>query len=145
MRGRKIFALWPLTLLKCSAILILLLAPTIVQCANSFEDRVLRAKELEKTPAGKAYQSRMWPKVQPFVAELMQKCVPNDESADLRSFLFIATLSPDGELTQLEVQPETDVSKCFLRGMEHAPFPEPPTALAEGGMPIVLNMRLHVQ
>jgi hypothetical protein len=27
--------------------------------------------------------------------------------------------------------------------MERAPFPKPPAALAAGGMPLVLNMRLH--
>lgn len=123
--------------------LILLVLPVTIQAGATFADRVERAKALEETPAGQAYQDVMWPKVHPFVTTLMQQCVPNDPGADVRSFVFVATLSFDAKLSEIEVQPVTAVSKCFAAGMERAPFPKPPPNLAAGGMPITLNMRLH--
>jgi hypothetical protein len=123
--------------------LLLLLVSVGAQAGDAFDDRVERAKALEETPAGQAYQDVMWPKVQPFVAALMQRCVPDDPKADLRSFVFVATLSSEAELTEIEVRPVTQASECFAVGMKRAPFPRPPATLAAGGMPITFNMRLH--
>jgi hypothetical protein len=123
-------------------VLVLLLAAA-AHAADTFGDRVQRADALEKTTAGQAYQDVMWPIVHPFVTTLMQQCVPNDPGADLRSFVFVASLSAEAKLSEIEVQPVTEVSKCFAAGMERAPFPKPPPNLAAAGMPITLNMRRH--
>jgi hypothetical protein len=129
--------------MKAFTPLLLLLVSIAVQAGDAFNDRVERAKALEETPSGQAYQDVMWPKVQPFVAALMQRCIPDDRNADRRSFVFVATLSAEAKLTEIEVQPVTETSKCFAAGMERAPFPKPPATLAPGGMPITFNMRLH--
>jgi hypothetical protein len=129
--------------MRLLALLSLLMVSAVVQAGDAFEERVQRAKALEDSPAGQAYQDVMWPKVEPFVAALTQKCIPDDPKADVRSFVFVATLSADATLSEIEVRPVTDVAKCFAGGMRQAPFPRPPADLAAGGMPIVLNMRLH--
>src|SRR5579871_2042353 len=97
---------------KCTPLLLLLVS-VVVEAGDAFSDRVERAKALEDTPAGQAYQDVMWPKVQPFIAALMQRCIPDDRNADLRSFVFVATLSAEAKLTEIEVQPVTEASKCF--------------------------------
>jgi len=56
--------------------LLLLVLPVTVQAGDAFSDRVDRAKALEETPAGQAYQDVMWPNVQPFVVSLMQLTIP---------------------------------------------------------------------
>ncbi|HEY4368649.1 MAG TPA: hypothetical protein VGN07_15545 [Steroidobacteraceae bacterium] len=111
--------------------------------AETFDARVQRAKGLEETPLGQAYQDSMWPLLQPFVASLVKKCISEDGKADLTSFVWVGTLTLKGNLNAIQVQPMTQMSRCFSRGMEHAPFPKPPKELARDGMPITLNMRLH--
>jgi len=77
--------------------LLFLLSSAAVQAGEAFADRVDRAKTLEETPAGQAYQDVMWPKVQPFIATLMKRCIPEDRNADVRSFVFVATLSAEAK------------------------------------------------
>lgn len=126
------------------ALVLILVLSVSARAGDAFDERVERAKALEDTPAGQAYQDAMWPKVQPFLQTLMEKCaVPDNRRADLRSFVFVGTLSSEGELTEIEVRPITEVSTCFAHGMTRAPFPKPPASLGAGGMPITFNMRLH--
>ena len=128
----------PVETMKTFTPFLLLMLSFSVRAGDAFDDRVERAKALEETPAGQAYQDLMWPKVQPFLATLMQQCVPDDRNADLRSFVFVATLSTEAKLLDVEVRPVTAASKCFAAGMERAPFPKPPA-----DMPITFHMRLH--
>jgi hypothetical protein len=110
---------------------------------ETFDGRVQRAKALEDTPLGRAYQDSMWPLVQPFIASLVKKCISDDAKPDLTPFVWVATLTLEGKLEAVEAQPMTETSHCFSRGMQHAPFPKPPKELAHDGMPITFNMRLH--
>ena len=111
--------------------------------AETFDARVQRAKALEDTPLGRAYQDSMWPLVQPYLASLVKKCISSDAKADLTSFVWVATLTSEGKLDAVEVQPVTEISQCFSRGMQDAPFPKPATGWAHEGMPITFNIRLH--
>jgi hypothetical protein len=122
---------------------IFLVVSLTAEGAESFDARVQRAKALEETTLGRAYQDSMWPVLKPFMASLVKKCVSGNAKADLTSFVWVATLSLAGKLNDIQVQPITETSKCFSRGMEHAPFPKPPNELAHDGMPITFKMRLH--
>ncbi len=133
----------PAALVKALAPWLLGALPVLAHAGDAFSDRVMRAKAVEETKAGQAYQERMWPTVQPFVAALMQRCIPEDPKADLTSFVWVATLSASAQLIDIAVQPITEVSTCFAAGMARAPFPKPPPELAALGMPLTLNMRLH--
>ena len=122
---------------------ILLVVSLTAAGAETFDARVQRAKALEETPLGRAYQDSMWPVVQPFIASLLKKCISDDAKADLTPFVWVATLTLDGKVDAAEVQPMTETSRCFSRGMQDAPFPKPPKGSDHDGMPITLNMRLH--
>jgi hypothetical protein len=110
---------------------------------ETFDARVQRAKALEETPLGRAYQDSMWPLVQPFMASLLKKCISNDAQADLTSFVWVGTLTVEGKLDAVAVQPITATSQCFSRGMQQAPFPKLTKEWAHDGMPLTFNMRLH--
>jgi hypothetical protein len=129
--------------MKPLAATLLLLGSLAAEGAESFDAGVQRAKALEETPLGRAYQDAMWPSLQPFMASLLKKCISDDPKADLTSFAWVATLTSEGKLNAIQVQPTTEISKCFSRGMKHAPFPKPTKELAQHGMPITFNMRLH--
>jgi hypothetical protein len=125
------------------AIFLLLAVSLTAESAETFEAREQRATMLEETSAGKAYQDAMWPLVKPFLAELIKQCISNEAKPDLTSFRWVATVTADGKLADVEVQPETGVSKCFSLGIVQAPFPKPPKEFAEDGLPVAFNMRLH--
>lgn len=129
--------------MKPLATLLFLVLSLTAAGAETFDARVQRAKGLEETPLGRAYQDSMWPLVQPFIASLVKKCISNDAKADLTSFVWVATLTLEGKLDAVEVQPMTETSQCFSRGMQDAPFPKAPKELAHDGMSITFNMRLH--
>jgi hypothetical protein len=109
----------------------------------AFSAWVARARKLEETPSGKAYQDVMWPLVEPYVAALIKRCIADNAKEDLASFIWVATLNSDGKVTEVDVQPETEVTQCFFDGMLRAPFPKTPPEYADDGLPVTLNMRLH--
>src|SRR5262245_28278097 len=121
----------------------LLITSLAASSAETFDARAQRARALEDTPSGQAYQDAMWPIVKPFLEALSKECIAKDAQRDLRSFVWVATLTSEGKLADAQVQPETVISKCFLQGMEQAPFPKPPQEFAEDGLPLTFNVRLH--
>jgi len=121
----------------------LLVASLNAAATEPFDARVQRAEAIENTPAGQAYQDEMWPLVQPFISGLMDKCVNDYPKADLLSFVWVGNLTANGGLVDVVVQPETDISRCFMHGMERAPFPMPPKDYWVGGLPLTFHMRLH--
>ncbi len=133
----------PLELMRRIVAIALAVTSLGAAAAETFDARAQYAKALEDTPAGQAYQDEMWPVVKPYISDLMERCVSDKPTSDLRSFVWVATLTAEGKLIDIEVQPDTEVSRCFSRGMEHAPFPKPPKDFAVGGLPLTLNMRLH--
>lgn len=121
----------------------MLLFTLAASAAETFDARAERARALEDTPSGKAYQDAMWPLVEPFLAEMIKQCIADDPKHDLRSFVWLVTVTSEGKVADSQVQPETSVSKCFAQGMQQAPFPMPPQEFAEDGLPLIFNMRLH--
>ncbi len=126
-------------------VVVFLLAASInASAAGSFDDRVSRAEALEHTPAGQAYQDQMWPLVQPFFLDVLDKCLRSHPAESSGSFVWVATLTSNGELTEVETRPESDVSKCFSEGMAHAPFPKPPAEFSATGLLLTFQVNLHV-
>ena len=134
------------SLISAAGVIAMLLSLPIspgVQADEPFDARVQRAKAIEDTPVGSAYQDQMWPLVKPFISQLVEDCLASKEKPDARSFVWLGTLTADGKLVDVEVQPLTDVSACFSHGMDRAPFPKPPKEFEAGGLPLTFNMRLH--
>jgi hypothetical protein len=111
--------------------------------AETFDARAQRAKALEDTPPGRAYQDAMWPLVEPFLTALIKQCIADDAKHDMTPFVWVATLTAEGKLADAQVQPETAIARCFAAGMEQAPFPKPPQEFGDEGLPLTFNMRLH--
>jgi len=125
------------------AMLLSLPISTSARADEAFDARVQRAKAIEDTPVGSAYQDQMWPLVKPFISRLVEECLAGKEKPDARSFVWLGTLTADGKLVDVEVQPLTDVSACFSHGMDRAPFPKPPKEFEASGLPLTFHMRLH--
>ncbi|HKS54199.1 MAG TPA: hypothetical protein VJS12_02875 [Steroidobacteraceae bacterium] len=105
-----------------------------------FERRVRAAKDLERTAAGKAYQDAMRPVVEPFLRNLIDLCTTGEDS-DRTPFVWVATLTADGQPTNMQVEPDTITGFCFADGMQRAPFPNPPQEFANG---LPVTFEIHV-
>lgn len=105
-----------------------------------FERRVQAAKDLEQTSAGKAYQDAMRPVVEPFLRKLLEQCTSAEDPAGT-SFVWVATLTLDGQPTKMQTEPDTITGFCFADGMKKAPFPDPPREFADG---LPVTFEIHV-
>jgi hypothetical protein len=141
--GGVILPLVSLDRMRLVIAIVLVAVSFVVSAADTFDARVQRARDIEATPAGEAYQDEMWPLVQPFMSNVMKRCVSDNPTSPLISFKWIATLTVEGKLVGVETQPNTELSRCFQKGMELAPFPKPSQEFAPHGLPLTFNMRLH--
>lgn len=120
----------------------LLLATSAAVAADSFSARVHRAKLVEDSPSGKAYESVLWPQVGRYMATVMRRCFPTGTKPDTATFTMVADILPDRTLADADVRPRTRMSECFVNGFAHASFPELPKSFGERGIPIEIDMRV---
>lgn len=125
------------------ALLVVLLPVTGTAFADgSFIDRAKRAKLVEDSPEGQAYQQELWSHVGDYTAAVMQRCFPNESEVDTDSFTLVADVSPSGHLSNVELEPSTPMSRCFAKNFSQAPFPVPAASFGEAGIPIIINMKI---
>jgi hypothetical protein len=133
-----------LELMKILAPALFLLLASTAHSGESFEDRVRRANELERTAEGEAYQNAMWPLVGPVLADVASRCVPDDPALEGQALTLVLTISPDGSPRDIEIQPGTTATKCIANKIARAPFPKPPQGFSAGGLPLVFVLHLHM-
>jgi len=130
--------------MKILAPLFFLLLASAAHGGESFEDRVQRANDLEKTAEGQAYQDAMWPLVGPVVADATSQCVPEDPDLEGQAITLVVTVSAEGSPRDIEVQPSTKAAKCIASKIAGAPFPKPPEVFSASGLPLVFVLHLHM-
>ena len=47
----------------------------------------------------------MWPLVEPFLARIDPAVLPKDEKPDLTSFVWVATVTADGQPADMQIEP----------------------------------------
>lgn len=125
---------------KIFVFLAFIFATGAVIAADTFAARMNRAKIVEDSPSGKAFQTVLWPQVGSYTATVMQQCFPKGATPDTKAFTVVADILPNRTLSHAEVRPKTKMSTCFVSGFERAPFPTPPESFGERGIPIEIDM-----
>ena len=110
--------------MKILAPLLLLLLALSAYGGESFEDRVQRANDLEKTATS--------------------QCVPEDPDLEGQAITLVLTVSTDGSPRDIEVQPSTKAAKCIASKIARAPFPKPSEGFSASGLPLVFVLHLHM-
>jgi len=128
--------------MKTLSLVLILVVSSGALAGDSFGDRVKRAKLVEASADGRAYQQLMWEEVGEHTATVMQQCFPKGTKADTASFVLVANVLPSHALAGVEVQPETRMSRCFADAFSRASFPQPPPSFSEDGIPIVIEIRI---
>lgn len=122
--------------------LILIFATCIAAHAQTFEDRVRFAKEIEASDLYKAYQRVMYQRVGQHLANTMKTCFETIANPRADAFTLIADVTSTGRLRAIEVRPDTNIAKCFTEGVVAAAFPPPPAIPARDAFPIVIDMKM---
>jgi hypothetical protein len=93
---------------------------------NDFASRVAAAKALEKTTEGHAWQEALWTKIGNPATDALKDCVASNAPADKTPFTIVATIDAQGRSSNVQVQPETPVAKCFTGQFAVWTLPVPP-------------------
>ena len=111
-----------------------------VWCASAFAGdisaRIAESKAAEASPEGREFTRSLWP----VYGTAMRNCVPpgSNDPANLGAFVLVGRMSRDGRLTDVEVQPETKISRCFAAQLYQAHFPSPP----KSDYPVHIEMKV---
>lgn len=107
-----------------------------------FGARVQRAKLIEASPEGDAYQKKLWLSVGNQTATVMQECFPRKAKADTDEFTLVGDVNSQCQLQNIELRPSTPMSRCFAKRFAALRFPEPPESMSESGMALVIEMKI---
>jgi len=72
------------------------------------------------------------------IIEAMQGCVHQGPPSQIGKFALVGTVSSSGSVSDIEIQPITEVSKCFANNISGAKLPKPPFA----PYPLVIEMEV---
>ncbi len=105
--------------------------------ADSFTDRVAAAKRASSTPAGKEYDKSLGPPADAAI----RACVPPGSTVQTKvTFTLVGSVARSGVLSSVDVQPKTDLSKCFAERFAQAHFATPPESDGTAEFPISVEM-----
>lgn len=117
--------------------------PVIELDPNSFAGRSSIAKQLVATPEGEGYRQDMNRYLGYRHSRTMRDCIANMPDPWTANFEFVANVMPSGVITDLVVQPETNIAKCFTTGLLGTSFPRPPKMEGGEGYPVHMEIRLQ--
>ena len=94
--------------------------------AETFSERLEVAKALEKTEEFPIYEKALFDAVGNQLANTMRNCFQNIENPNDNSFVMVSGITKEGRAVNVDVEPKTNISLCFINGFKMARFPTPP-------------------
>lgn len=110
--------------------------------ADPFTARVQRAKMLEASASGPAYQKQFWDKTKGPMTDALRGCITSNMPADKSPFTLVADISPDGHPLNVEVRAPTPVAKCLVGQFSVWIFPTPPNLSDSTNYPIEIDVSM---
>lgn len=109
---------------------------------DTFTARVQRAKMLEASATGPAYQKQFWAKTGNPMTDALKACLASNAPADKSPFTLVADISPDGHPLNVEVRAPTPVAKCLAGQFSAWTFPAPPKQPDTINYPIEIDVSM---
>ena len=107
---------------------IILIAMFFSMSANAadFAAREKVGKEALATAEGQKYEAQ-WGEV---IGTVMRACIPpgTTSPANLGKFTFVANVDNVGNISSVEVNPSTNISRCFAQQFASSHLPPPPSS-----------------
>jgi hypothetical protein len=110
--------------------------------ADAFATRVQRAKMIEASSSGPAYQKQFWAKTGNPMTDTLKSCLASNAPADKSPFTLVADISPDGHPLNVEVRAPTPVAKCLAGQFAAWTFPAPPKLPDTVNYPIEIDVSM---
>ena len=107
--------------------------------AATFEERVDKANAGFETEDGEAYEKMLGP----YIHAAIKKCTPagSTSSGNLGKFVLVIDVSPEGEIVDPVIKPETQTSICFSKEFVSQTLPAPPgSIISDGFAPLVVEI-----
>lgn len=109
---------------------------------DTFTERVQRAKMMEGSATGPAYQKQLWAKIGNPMVDTLKGCLASNAPADKSPFTLVADISPDGHPLNVEVRAPTPVAKCLAGQFSNWTFPAPPKLHDSTNYPIEIDVSM---
>ncbi|GLQ93862.1 peptidase C13 [Dyella acidisoli] len=109
---------------------------------DTFIARVQRAKMIEASSTGPAYQKQFWAKTGNPMTDALKACLTSNAPADKSPFTLVADISPDGHPLNVEVRAPTPVAKCLAGQFSAWTFPAPPKLPDTVNYPIEIDVSM---
>jgi hypothetical protein len=100
--------------------------------AADFAARAAAGKKNLASPEGQRYE-QSWGEV---MGNVLHTCIPigSTNPANLGKFTFVADVSAAGEVSSVDVEPRTAVSRCFAEQFGRSRLTRPPFPLKDGAL-----------
>lgn len=112
---------------------------------RDFDDRVSRANAALASKQGGVYAEWVDEQIRPLITKTLQECFGAVDRPDNSGFLLVADVKRSGELSDVEVRPSTNISRCFAHSLESKVLQGPILAKEQRAFPLVLDLGVHVQ
>lgn len=109
---------------------------------DTFTDRMQRAKMMEASATGPAYQKQFWAKTGNPMTDALKACLASSKHPDKSPFTLVADISPDGHPLNVEVRAPTPVAKCLESRFVTWTFPAPPKLSDSTNYPIEIDVSM---
>lgn len=129
MRQSGIFIFFSLALIGCTE-------------QMTFDDRVAQAKAYEDSAVLKLYFENYWRKIESHANAALEHCFPLDKVHYNRATL-VADLLPNRTLSNIQVKPNDQMTRCFAKDFSGSPFPALPPSFSGEALPIRAEIALH--
>jgi hypothetical protein len=110
--------------------------------SESFEDRVLLAKDAEEDAQFKDYRSAVLKRNRRHFARTMRTCIARSPKPAAKTFVLVADITAAGKAAAVAVKPENEVANCYASGFSSVSYPKPPQYPNREGFPVMMKVRV---
>jgi len=125
-------------ILLCSAFLSM--SALAAQVPATFDERVAIAKAAEDDERFHPYPAQMVRGASRSLAGSMRRCWGKSQRPDVKSFVMVADIQPDGRPRNVAVSPGHAVSRCFAAAFTSGRYLAPPPYPGKDGFPVTMRV-----
>jgi hypothetical protein len=110
--------------------------------AETFDDRVRIAQDVEDDAQYNNYRSAVLKKNSRHLVRTMRTCIAKSPKPAAKAFVLVADITADGKAHAVAVKPDTEVANCFASGFSSVSYPKPPQFPQRDGFPVMMKVRV---
>jgi hypothetical protein len=109
---------------------------------DDFDAYRKRALEARETPGVPDYTWNFFKLQGDKLRELLSTCGQQASDAPRGTLQIVVSVTTEGALSEVLVQPDTEFSRCVVTGFTSFEFLRPPAVFADGKLPVLIEIKL---